>query len=273
MFVAHLEFTAMDLFPEYEDETIDYRNNSVTITNASLYDFDSNQSYNDTVTINCGIYYIVGSDDFNSWNENSSLWEQSYWVNSDWYSTGWSVYESLGYDGYNITMRDLYHSIAWNNIVRDACDEDFSPSFDMPIIDVSSGYEYNFLSIDVPEGYAIEYIQLDASHQYYGCGYTYLSYYLCSSSDYYNHNNYSIDEFFTYSEGVNPYRSDTYYGGWENITIDFDLKFITYGEYQSNFGSEWDSEDYEGIGSFSIWPTSEYEFTLYYRFVSVVPVE
>ena len=138
-------FTDRELFLD----EFDHRNNSITGV-FNLHDFDSNQSYNDTVTIDCGVYYIVGSDDFNSWNENSSLWEESYWVNSDWYGTGWAVYESLGYEGYNITMIDLYHRIAWNDEVRMACDETY------PI----EGYSIDrgslvVFSLEIPQGYAI----------------------------------------------------------------------------------------------------------------------
>jgi len=138
-------FTDRELFLD----EFDHRNNSITGV-FTLFDFDSSQSYNDTVTIDCGVYYIVGSDDFNSWNENSSLWAESYWVNSDWYGTGWAVYELLGYEGYNITMIDLYHRIAWNDEVRMTCDETY------PIegysIDIGSLVVF---SLEIPQGYAI----------------------------------------------------------------------------------------------------------------------
>ena len=144
-------FTDRELFLE----NFDYRNNSLTGV-FTLRNFSSNQIYSDTVTIDCGVYYIVGSDDFNSWNQNSSLWAESYWVNSDWYGTGWAVYESIGYEGYNITMRDLYHSIAWNDDVRMACDETY------PLIEyyIDIGYNVDIgslvvFSLEIPQGYAI----------------------------------------------------------------------------------------------------------------------
>jgi hypothetical protein len=138
-------FTDRELFLE----NFDHRNNSITGV-FTLFDFGSSQSYSDTVTIDCGVYYIVGSDDFNSWNENSSLWAESYWVNSDWYGTGWAVYESLGYEGYNITMIDLYHSIAWNYDVRMACDE--THPMEGYSIDIGSLVVF---SLEIPQGYAI----------------------------------------------------------------------------------------------------------------------
>jgi hypothetical protein len=67
---------------------------------------------------------------------------------------------------------------------------------------------------------------------------------------------------YNYSEGVYPDNSNhPLYGGWTNITIDFSFGFAT-------------SESYGvGYGYTSVWPTSEYEFTLYYRFVPVIPIE
>jgi hypothetical protein len=119
LYLLDIQFNLSSLLDLEEN---DHRNNSIT-GQYWLTDFDTGNTYEDNVTIDCGVYYIVGSDDFNSWTHNSSLWEESYWVNSDWYGTGWSVYESLGYEGYNITMRDLYHNIAWNQDVRETCDE------------------------------------------------------------------------------------------------------------------------------------------------------
>ena len=141
----------------------------------------------------------------------------------------------------------------------------------MPIVDGVSGYSYNFLSIDIPLGYAIEYLQLDAEHRWTGCHDHSLSYYRCTDSNY--HFDTSTSGFYTWSEGVHPGYENVYYGGWDNISIDFDLKLISYaeaygGSYDAN-SAYWDI----GVGIYSIWPTSTYEFTLYYQFVPVMPVE
>ena len=253
MFVAHLEFTAMDLFPDYEEE--DHRNNSFNYSHY-YYDYLTNSYRWDDFTFSCQVFYLIGS------LSNGSTFQVSYWEDNNNYWDAWD-------NEYNATIADMLGSAASNHTVRSTCDEDYIAA--MPIIDVSSGYEYNFLSIDIPQGYAIEYLQLDALHRWYGCDNEYLSHYRCSESNY--HQNDSSSDFYSHSEGVNPGYSEVYYGGWDNITIDFDLKFISYGEYQG-YSAPYPYETYyEGMGMYSMWPSSTYEFTLYYQFVPVIPIE
>jgi hypothetical protein len=64
------------------------------------------------------------------------------------------------------------------------------------------------------------------------------------------------------------------YGGWENISIDISLRIDNYygscyNEYGTNIGGTCPYDS----GHYSVWPTSEYEFTLYYRFIPVIPIE
>ncbi|MBT7980033.1 MAG: hypothetical protein HN684_02580, partial [Euryarchaeota archaeon] len=170
---------------------------------------------------------------------------------------------------YNSTIADMLGNAGSDHTVRSICDENYIAT--MPIIDASDNYTYSFLTIDIPEGYAIQYLQLDALHQWYGCDNEFLSYYRCSESNY--HQNDSFSGFYSWSEGVNPGYSGVYYGGWDNITIDLDLKLISYGEYQGMNLPYSSQLYYEGVGLYSIWPSSTYEFTLYYQFVPVLPVE
>jgi hypothetical protein len=202
------------------------------------------------------VFYLIGS------LSNNSTFQVSFWEDNNNYWDAWD-------NEYNATIADMLQTAAYNYTVRSTCDEDYIAL--RPIIDATDGYVYNFLSIDIPQGYAIEYLQLDAEHRYYGCGDYYLSYYRCVDPDY--HNNYSMSTFYTWSEGVYPGSSEVYYGGWDNLTIDFEIKLITYGEYQSQNMPYSSSVYYEGMGLYSIWPTSTYEFTLYYQFVPVMPVE
>jgi len=65
--------------------------------------------------------------------------------------------------------------------------------------------------------------------------------------------------------GESPHNEDYLFGGWDNLTIDFSFNFGTYWNAALN--------EYYGHGYYSVWPTSEYEFTLYYRFVPVIPIE
>ena len=253
MFVAHTTFSAMDLFPDYEEE--DHRNNSFTYS-YHYYDYLTNSYRWDDFTYSCQVFYLIGS------LSNNSTFQVSFWEDNNNYWEAWD-------NEYNATIADMLVSAADNHTVRSTCDEGYIAA--MPIIDASDGYVYNFLSIDIPQGYAIEYLQLDSMHRYYGCGDYYLSYYRCNNSAY--HYNVSQSTFYTWSEGVHPGYSEVFYGGWDNITIDFEIRLTTYGEYQGYSLPYEHAVYYEGVGLYSIWPSSTYEFTLYYQFVPVIPIE
>ena len=246
MFVAHMTFSAMDLFPNHETE--DHRNNTF-VYDYTYYDYLTNTYRNDTFGYSCQVFYLIGS------LSNNSTFQVSYWQDNDNYWDAWL-------DQYNQTIANMLVSAASNHTVRSTCDEYYIAA--MPIVDISDNYNYQFLSIDIPQGYAIEYIQLSAAHEWYGCDDP-LTYYRCTDSSYHQSN--SVSTFYSYSEGIYPGYSEVYYGGWENITIDFDIKFAYYSTQPGN--------NYYMVpnGVYSIWPSSTYEFTLYYQFVPVMPVE
>ena len=267
MFVAHVTFTAMDLFPDYE--TIDYRNNSFNYSHY-YYDYLTNSYRWDDFTFSCQVFYLIGS------LSNGSTFQVSYWEDDDNYWEAWD-------NEYNSTIADMLVSAASNESngnVRSTCDEDYAGT--MPIKDGTDGWQYNFLSIDIPQGYAIEYLQLNSEHSYYGCDY-WLASDSCTDSS--NHRHEIRQDFYNHSEGVYPAYSNVYYGGWDNITIDFDMKFelcvngqtsrCHYSPSQNPDGPTHYYSDYwgSGNGDYSIWPTSVYEFTLYYQFVPVIPIE
>jgi hypothetical protein len=256
MFVAHVTFTAIDLFPDYE--TADYRNNTFTY-NYTYYDYLTNQERTDDFTFSCQVYYLIGS------LSNGSSFQVSYWETLENGSQGnyWNAWDNE----YNSTIADLLTAAGYDHDVRSTCDEDYIAA--MPIKDGTDEWQYNFLSIDIPQGYAIEYLQLTSSHKYHGCS-SYLSHYTCNQPEYGGHYNRETATFYNWSEGVNPAYSEWYHGGWENITIDFDIKFEV---YDYNDGSPSSSYWGDGMGTYSVWPTSEYEFTLYYQFVPVIPIE
>ena len=260
MFVAHITFNAMDLFPDFE--TIDYRNNSFEYE-YSYYDYLTNAYRNDTFSYSCQVFYLIGS------LSNQSTFQVSYWQNTNNYWDAWV-------DQYNQTIANMLEDAANQHSIRTICDEDYIAV--MPIKDGTDGWEYNFLSIDIPQGYAIEYLQLDSEHSWYGC-WNWLADNDCTDSS--RHSQHNTDSFYNWSEGVHPSSGD-YYGGWENITIDFDLKWrvckggeSTYCYYPPNTGHDSYYTQWWGVGygAYSIWSTSEYEFTLYYQFVPVMPVE
>ena len=261
MFVAHVVFSGMDLFPNFNQ--IDYRNNSFTY-NYTYYDYLTNQDRTEDFTFSCSVYYLIGS------LSNGSSFQVSYWENSNNYYNAWD-------NEYNNTIADMLQSASNSHQVRMTCDEDYIAA--MPIATGGDGYEYNFLSINVPEGYAIQYLQLTASHRWFGCTDRLNSSSYCQDS--YHHSWQETSSFYTYSEGLSPVSTNQYttmYGGWDNITVDFELDIRTYGEYcclDSSSYQENPNDPYytQGYGRLSVWPSSTYEFTLYYQFIPVVPVE
>ena len=248
MFVAHLEFNAMDYFPEVE--TIDYRNNSFTY-NWTYYDYLTNSQRNDVFSFSCSVFYLIGS------LSNGSSFQVSFWEDSNNYYNAWE-------NEYNSTIANLLYDAGQNNSIRTICDESYAGIFPLMSGDDESP---TFLSIDVPIGYAIRYIQIDTLHTYYGCSSTWDQDEGCTNPE-----NRSRTTFYEYSEGVSPTSNyDLYYGGWENITIDYDITIMSYGEI--NGYDETHSYWNLGYGSYSMWSSSEYVFTMYYQFIPVIPVE
>ena len=272
MFVAHLDFTAMDLFPDYEPPG-DPQDNDFTYT-YTYYDYLTNQQRTDIFTFSCGVFYIVGSQ------SNGSSNQVSYWEDNNNYYNAW---EQM----YNSTIADLLNEAADTSYVRNLC----RGTPEGPIVSASDGYDHTFLTIDLPVGYAIEYVQLTSEHSYIGCSYVVDLEYIwpcLTESDYQPYPN-SNNWFWNYSATAtgasnsssgNVNLDGDLYGGWTNISLEFsiDLKSeqrdcrddngnFLYDNYGNRLICNYD------YGHYSIWPTSEYFFTLYYRFVPVIPVE
>ena len=117
---------------------------NIYTTNWSYYDYATNDYRNDVFTFSCSIYYLVG----NSSTNNSNL--QTYWENNNWYDDAWSD------NGYNNTMRDLFHSIAWNEDLRWVCDENFYGNDDDQTNFSEIIYEFS-----IPQGFALSCIDTE----------------------------------------------------------------------------------------------------------------
>jgi len=253
MFVTHLEFTALDLFPDYNPPT-DPQDNDFTYT-FTYYDYLTNSERTDTFDFSCSVFYIVGSQ------SNGSSNQVNYWEDSSNYYNAWE-------QTYNSTIADLLYEAAWTSTVRSLCEG----SMPIPLGRASLGYSYQFLTIDIPEGYAIEYIQYSGQHSFFGC-WGYLDYpnHCDGENDFGTH---SITSYYNTSEGNDDLRYTSLYGGWENISIDLSLRIDTQsGNCFNENGNSIGGTCYYDYGPYSVWPTSEYEFTLYYRFVPVIPIE
>ena len=119
--------------------------NNIYTTTWYYYDYATNDYRNDSFTFSCGIYYLVG----NSSTNNTNL--QTYWENNNWYDDAWSD------NGYNNTMRDLFHNVAWNEDLRWVCDEDFYGYNDNENSFAETIYEFT-----IPQGYALRCFDSDS---------------------------------------------------------------------------------------------------------------
>jgi len=252
LYLLDIQFNLSSLLDLEEN---DYRNNSIT-GQYWLHDFDSDNDYQEYVTIDCGVYYIVGSDDFNSWNENSSLWEESYWVNSDWYSTGWSVYESLGYEGYNMTMRDLYHRISWDSDVREICDENYGADEDVD--------DLLLFEIPIPAGVALAGIW---NNNYFRGMEEYVWGY--EEYDYVNNNWVGIGEQLWRYQAPYPGSQGTYHSPFD---VDFEFETISWS-YHSGGWVGGDGESILSISVNDIYPGYEYRLIAYFTMAPVVSLQ
>mgnify|MGYP001398246932 CR=1 FL=1 len=269
LFVAHIAWTAMDLFPDYEPPG-DPQDNDFTYT-YTYYDYLTNQQRTDIFTFSCGVFYIVGSQ------SNGSSNQVSYWEDNNNYYNAW---EQM----YNSTIADLLNEAAYTSYVENLC----RGSLEGPIASANDGYSHTFLTIDLPVGYAIEYVQLQSEHSYYGCSEIVdLEYYYSCLNAGNNHYSNSNTMFWNYSASSESNISSgnvnfggALYGGWNNLSLEFSISLSSYERdcrngsgdylYDNNGNRLRCNYDY---GHYSIWPTSEYFFTLYYRFVPVIPVE
>ena len=85
-----------------------------------------------------------------------------------------------------------------------------------------------------------------------------------------NYENVDTNLRYNFSQGPSPSDRGTYFGGWDNLTVDFTLGFDE-GWSESWFETYGDGA--YGNSRTAVWPTSSYVFTLYYNFIPVIPVE
>ncbi|MBT5508953.1 MAG: hypothetical protein HOK23_04390, partial [Euryarchaeota archaeon] len=111
----------------------------------TYYDYPTNSERTDIFTFNCDVYYLVGS-------ANSSN-EQTYWENNNYYDDAWSD------NGYNNTLRDIFHNIANEEDLRFTCDEDF-----YGYSSNSNYYSEMVYEFTIPEGFALMCLRGDYSN-------------------------------------------------------------------------------------------------------------
>ena len=129
LYLLDMEFNLYDLMPELS--LLDPRNDSIDYT-YTYYDYLTNSERTDEFTIQCSDYYIVGS-------QSSNNLQVPYWADSNYYWDAWV-------DQYNQTIANMLQDAAYDNDVRQTCDETFN--------DFSSNY-LHLLDLPIPSGMAI----------------------------------------------------------------------------------------------------------------------
>jgi len=231
MYVVHLEWSAMDMFPNYFQPGSHTNNFSIYW---NYYDEATSQNRNDTFEFNCDEYYILAMP------VDAIEWVGTYWQNSGSYYDAWD-------NQYNDTIAGLLQSVAYN--VQSTCDYEWVPTGPIQSEYYNPGYAYQFLNITIPEGYAIEFRTWH--FQYFRNGALW-------------EDNY---QYYSWSEGYRPAENSVdsttfnqFYGGWEDITIQFTLYP---GDYDGGMWSSWQNSDY------AIWPDSSYRLISYYEIFPV----
>ena len=226
LFVVHVEWDALDMFPDYY--VPGDRNNTFEVT-WTYWDYPTNQERTDTFQFDCTEYYIFETV---SASNNTYYWG-TYWESGEPYYDAWD-------NEYNDTIADILQNVAWSEFVQMTCNDDYVPSG--PIVDYTDDYDFNFLNITVPEGYAIVYQQELFLHYGTACG----SSYGCVYS------NYRISEGLMHPRNAGYYVDTSYfglYGGWEDITVEFEM-------YPGSHDSEyiWPDSRYEYILYYQLVP-------------------
>jgi hypothetical protein len=144
LYLLDVFFTMEELVPEYE--AIDHRNNTINYS-YTYYDYLTNSQRTDVFLIQCGDYYIVGSQ-----SNGSGV---SFWNDSSNYAGAWD-------NEYNDTISDMLYQAATANYyigseygqhVRMACDEDYAPG---------GGWDdVHLIDIPIPNGMAIDLVRYE----------------------------------------------------------------------------------------------------------------
>ena len=220
------------------------RNNDFTV-NYSYYDYATNDDRTDTFTLPCSNYYDAPEQGSNSSEDGNG---PNYWQDNDDYYSWWDYL-------YNNTIRDLLSEYAYSNEVEAACRESGNQDLliDSDQYYVSDGDFYDFSNapvfheMTIPNGTAIKLIGIATSHTY-TYEYSWGTQSRQTSVEWtvngiYPNGCYGLSAFvnFFYDE------CNDYYGGWEEIHLDFQLRG-------------------------SVYQDSEFSFTMYYQMVPVTSV-
>ena len=152
LYLLDMEFNLYDLMPELA--LLDPRNDSIHYT-YTYYDYLTNSERTDEFTIQCSDYYIVGS-------QSSNNVQVPYWTDSNYYWDAWV-------DQYNQTIANMLQDAAYDNDVRQTCDESYSDT---------SNYYVHLVDLPIPSGMAIS-----KNSNYYRLGFHPINEVWCGSDE------------------------------------------------------------------------------------------
>ena len=211
IYVVRLQWDVNDMFPTVTPK----RENNFTV-DYSYYDYATNDDRTDSFTMACSNYYDAPIP-----SSSNSTTGTSYWQNNDYF---WDWWDAI----YNNTIRDLLDEKAYSNEVEDQCrEENDNLVFEADFYLGDGQYDYSiapvFFELDLPEGTAISVIQVSTRHRY------------TSSSAQDNTFSWSVNSMSRSTcNDVSPIvfyyveQCGDYFGGWDDIHIDFQLHSSVY---------------------------------------------
>ena len=232
IFVLRLEWDSSSFTSEIENK----RDNDFTVT-YSYYDYATNDDRTDEFTLACSNYYDVVVPG----EENESSY--SYWESSSYY---WDWWDNI----YNNTIRNLLDEFGYSSEVQDSCRN--TNYYEGLLIDSddyyldNNVYDYSnapvFHQMSIPNGTALKIVQITGSHYYtqpsnWGGNYEQTSIEWTVNSE-------RVRGCTDHSSIVNWQSCGGLYGGWEDITLEFQI--IS-----------------------RVWEDSEFTFSMYYELIPV----
>jgi hypothetical protein len=198
IYTIDFEFTLNQIWGNQDPDPGD-RDNSFT-SNWTYYDYLTNQERYDSFTFDCDVYYLVGSA-----NNSSNL--ETYWENNNYYDDAWSD------NGLNNTMRNMLHSIAWDEDLRYTCDDSF-----LGYDDDDDSYRMIIYSVTIPEGFGLRCASAQVGPMLFASDYS--SYF----GDVYNYSN--TGNVYAFIDGI------PHHCGWNNIVGgEKDLQLVIWANY------------------------------------------
>ena len=246
LYLLDIQFNLSTLIPD-GIEVIDHRNNTIDYE-YEYYDYLTNQERNDTFTIQCSDYYLIGSQ-----SEDSSF-VVSYWQDSDNYWHAWV-------DQNNQTIANMLQEASYDSGVRETCDEDYNTG--------AGDYDNLLLfEIPIPTGVAIRGDLADGQNEY-------VWYYESAQRgwNWADDGTYLLniyDDEMGWQEYYYPNELST--SGYNPFSVDYEFETMDISYYSMGLTGG-DEDSVLSVYVDNIFPDYEYRLVVYFEMSSVVPLE